>query len=371
MKDIKLAAPCLFGTESLVASDLRSMGFEEIETRNGRVLFMSDINGIIRSNICSRFCERIEILIGEFDALSFERLYEATKALPWEDWIDSDDAFPVTGWSINSKLHSIPDCQKIVKKAVVDRLRDVYGISWFEEQGSLKRINFSILKDKVSLMIDTSGVGLHKRGYRKNSNTAPIKETLAASLCALARLKDYHTLYDPFCGSGTILIEGTMLANNIMPGFRRTFACEKWVELDEKLWRDERSRALDLIKKDSDFSAVGSDISADCVELSIANAKKAGVFSKITVNQADIKDFKKVTQCGTLICNPPYGERMLDRKRAAEIYKTMGERFTDSKGWSFNIISPDEEFEAKYGTKARKKRKLYNGMIKCNYYSYF
>lgn len=371
MKELKLCTPCLFGTESLVAEDLKSMGFQQVTSNNGRVDFLSDWHGVARANINSRFSEKVEIVIAEFTATSFEELYENTVKLPWSDFILPEEKFPVTGWSINSTLHSIPDCQKIIKKAIVNSLRAKYGISWFEESGNLKRINFSILKDKVTLMIDTSGEGLHKRGYRRNSNEAPIKETLAASLCAIARLKHYHTLYDPFCGSGTILIEGAMLANNIAPGIRRTFTCESWREIPDSAWREERTRALDLVKRDTDFLAFGSDISKESVELTLANAKKVGLDNKFNLMVADFSKFNPSTERGTLITNPPYGERIADTKVASELIRLMGKKFESKRGWSYNIISPSEDFEKLFGRKADKRRKLYNGMIRCQYYSYF
>lgn len=371
MDKLKLRAPCLFGTESVVADELKLMGFSEVCSDNGRVDFIGEKKDIVRANICSRFSERIEIVVGEFSALSFEELFENVRALPWEIFISQKDRFPVTGKSVSSALHSVPDCQKIIKKAIVERLKSKYGISWFEESGPLKRVNFLILKNKVSVLIDTSGEGLHKRGYRENSNEAPIKETLAASLCALARLKHYHTLYDPFCGSGTILIEGAMYANNIMPGIKRTFTCESWEEIGKNIWSEERTRALDLVKKDTDFIAYGSDISSQCVDLTIANSGKAGVKSKIVVKTGDISDFRAYTDKGTLICNPPYGERMMSVKQAQDIIRVMGEKFISKRGWSYNIISPDEEFERVFGRRADKRRKLYNGMIRCQYYSYF
>ena len=368
---MKFCAPCLFGIEGLAANEFRIHGFENVQAENGRVLFEGDASMVPRANICSRFAERILIVVGQFRATSFDALFENVKALNWSTILPRNAAFPVTGWSLNSSLHSIPDCQKIIKKAVVDALEQSYHILWFEEDGPLYPIRFSILKDEVTVMVDTSGEGLHKRGYRAHSNEAPIKETLAAALCEIARLKHYHTLYDPFCGSGTILIEGAMLANNIMPGYRRGFISEQWDSIDKEFWQNERTRALDNIKHHTDFHAYGSDISKDAVELTHSNALHFGVRKYMTLSQADIKDFKPFTQKGTLITNPPYGERMMDVQAARELYKVMGELFEAQKGWSYNIISPDEEFEKIYGTVARKRRKLYNGMIKCTLYSYF
>ncbi|MBR2589851.1 MAG: class I SAM-dependent RNA methyltransferase [Clostridia bacterium] len=368
---MKFCAPCLFGTEGLLAEELRDMDCCNVLAENGRVLFEGDTAVIARANICSRIAERIMIVAGTFRAVSFDDLFEGVKAIHWSEYLPKNACFPVKGWSLNSALHSIPDCQKIIKKAVVDSMSRDYGIRWFSEDGPIFQIRFSILKDEVTLMIDTSGDGLHKRGYRAHSNEAPIKETLAAALCKIARVREYHTLYDPFCGSGTILIEGAMIANNIMPGYRRGFVSEQWDFIKKEDWQMERTRALDGIKHGTDFHAYGSDINPAAVELSHSNATHFGVRKFITLSQKDIKDFTAESEKGTLITNPPYGERMMDMKAARELYRTMGTLFEPKRGWSYNIISPDEEFEKIYGSKARKRRKLYNGMIKCTYYSYF
>lgn len=369
--NINFVIPCLLGVESLIADELRAMGAENVLAENGRVLFSGDEYMLARANINCRFAERIQVLVGSFEARSFEELFENTKALPWEEWIGKDDAFPVKGYSINSALFSVRDCQSIIKKAVVERLKSVYKVPWFSETGSLYQIQFSIMKDKVSLLIDTSGAGLHKRGYRLDANEAPLKETLAASLAYLARVRHYHTLYDPMCGSGTILIEGTMLAHNIAPGIKRNFSAEKWNNIPARVWQEERTRAEDLIKWDSDFVAYGSDIDSDTIEIAKLNAKRAGVSSKIKFSTADIRDFEKHSEKGTVICNPPYGERMLDIANANEIYKEMGKQFDKKRGWAYYIISPSEEFEKHFGRPADKRRKLYNGMIKCQLFMYF
>ena len=369
--NIRFVIPCLLGLESVIANELRSLEALNVTAENGRVLFEGDENLLARANICSRFAERIQILVGEFEARSFEELFQGVKALQWEEWIGARDAFPVKGYSINSKLFSVSDCQSIIKKAVVDRLGSVYGISWFDETGPVHQIQFSIMKDKVSLLLDTSGAGLHKRGYRPQANAAPIKETLAAALCDLARLRKYHTLYDPMCGSGTILIEGAMMVHNVAPGVNRNFSAERWDVIPDRVWLDERNRARDLESFDSDFIAYGSDIDASSVELAAANAAKAGVASKIRLEKRDIADFTPMSEKGTVICNPPYGERLLDIEQAQELYRIMGEKFIKKRGWAYYIISPSEEFEKEFGRKADKRRKLYNGMIKCQYYMYF
>lgn len=368
---IRCVVPCLLGLEGLIAQELRDMGALEVAAENGRVLFSGDANLLARANICCRFAERVQILVGAFPAKTFDELFEGTKALPWEAWIGRADAFPVKGYSINSALFSVSDCQSIIKKAVVERLKGAYHIPWFEETGPIHQIQFSIMKDEASLLLDTSGAGLHKRGYRLQANFAPLKETLAASLCSLAHLRDYHTLYDPMCGSGTILIEGAMMAQNIAPGVNRNFSAERWDVLPQSAWAQERERARDLVKRDMHFQAYGSDIDAGALELARANAERAGVSQKIAWKEADLKDFSPVTEKGTLICNPPYGERMLDLQQANELYRMMGEKFDKKHGWSYYIISPSEQFESLFGRRADKRRKLYNGMIKCQLYMYF
>lgn len=368
---IRCVVPCLLGLEGLIAQELRDMGAQEVAAENGRVFFSGDANLLARANICCRFAERIQILVGAFPAKTFDELFEGTRALPWEAWIGREDAFPVKGYSINSALFSVSDCQSIIKKAVVERLKGAYHIPWFEETGPIHQIQFSIMKDEVSLLLDTSGAGLHKRGYRLQANFAPLKETLAASLCSLAHLRDYHTLYDPMCGSGTILIEGAMMAQNIAPGVNRNFSAERWDVLPQSAWAQERERARDLVKRDVHFQAYGSDIDAGALELARANAERAGVLQDIAWKEADLKNFSPVTEKGTLICNPPYGERMLDLQQANELYRMMGEKFDRKRGWSYYIISPSEQFESLFGRRADKRRKLYNGMIKCQLYMYF
>ena len=369
--NINFVVPCLMGLESLIADELKEIGAENVKAENARVLFSGDEHILARANICLRHAERIQILIGSFKATSFEELFEETKKLAFEEWIGKDDSFPVKGYSLNSKLFSVRDCQAIIKKAVVERLKTKYKLPWFSETGVKYQIQFSILKDIVTIVIDTSGAGLHKRGYRLQSNDAPIKETLAASLCTLARIRDFHTLYDPMCGSGTIPIEGAMKAINMAPGLHRTFAAEEFSIIPKEVWAEERTRAMDLINYNCSFEAFGSDIDSGTIEIAKENARRAGVEKKVHFEVKDIKDFEKKSERGTIICNPPYGERLLDIKEANEIYKIMGELFVPERGWAYYVISPSEEFERIFGRKADKRRKLYNGMIKCQVYMYF
>lgn len=368
---LQMVAPCLLGLEGLVADELKKIEAENVFAENGRVFFEGNENILARSNINSRYSERILIVLDRFKAVTFEELFQGVKSLPWSEFIGSRDTFPVKGYSINSILHSVPDCQKIIKKAVVESLKEEYNTSWFEETGPVHQIQFSIMKDEVTVMLDTTGIGLHKRGYRTEANDAPIRETLAAALCSLSRLRHYHTLYDPFCGSGTILIEGAMTANNIAPGINRNFQCDRWGFIPENVWVNERERCHDEIKTDTDFIAFGGDIDSHALELTMNNAKRIKVDKFLRLEQRDIKNFNPSTDKGTLVTNPPYGERMLDIREAERLYRIMGDKFVSKYGWSYGIISPDEDFEKVFGRRADKRRKLYNGMIKCQYYMYF
>lgn len=371
MGNMRFCAPCLLGLEGLVAQELREMGCGDVAAENGRVLFSGGWEALARANLRSRYAERILVLMGEFEAHSFEELFQGVKALPWESLLPVDGEFPVSGASLNSQLHSVPDCQAIIKKAIVERLAGHYGISWFTEEGPLYRVRFRILKDKVSVMVDTSGPGLHKRGYRPASNQAPMKETLAAALVQLARVRPDGHFIDPFCGSGTLLIEAALTARRIAPGLRRRFTAESWAGSDRALWKQEREQAKALILPGEGFSAEGFDIDPAAVALTLENAQRAGVGAQVRAQQRDIGDFDGSAQYGCVVCNPPYGERLLDRQQAQGLCKAMGRVFIPKRGWSYGVITPEEGFEELFGRKADKRRKLYNGMIKCQFYQYF
>ena len=370
MSEYKLVIPCLLGIEGLVATELREMGAENVEPENGRVVFQGSPEMIARANLWSRYGERVLVQLGDFRALSFEELFQGVKRIPWERWIGRKDAFPVKGRSLSSKLASVPDCQSIVKKAVVERLKQVYGQSWFEETGSLHQIQFLILIYRVTVLLDTSGAGLHKRGYRANSTLAPIKETLAAAMVYLSRVRRDANFVDPLCGSGTILIEAAMYAMNLAPGMQRRFAAERWEQIPSSVWRTERERARDLVDRSVEFHARGYDIDGEAVQLTAENARKAGVGSRIQVQQRNVADFRPEEPYGCVVCNPPYGERLLDIRQAEELYGTLGKVFQPKHGWNYTIISPDETFESCFGRKAD-RRKLYNGMLKCQVYMYY
>lgn len=370
MNDLTFAAPCHFGLESVLAGELRRLDAENVSAADGRVTFSGDFSMLARANLCLRTAERVLILLGEFEARSFAELFDRTRELPFEEFIGRQDAFPVKGHSNKSQLHSVPDCQSIIKKAAVERLREKYGVGWFEETGPVHQIQFQILKDRVSVFLDTSGPGLHKRGYRRNSTEAPIKETLAAGILDVAGVRRDSILYDPFCGSGTFLIEGALKAMNIPAGITRRFAAQSWGCITAAVWQQERARGLDLVRRDAKFAAYGSDLDLAAVELALDNAHKAGVAQRIRIRTRDIREFKTVTDSGIVVTNPPYGERLLDQQAARELYRVMGQVFRGREGFSYAVISPDEEFEKNFGRRADKRRKLYNGMMKCQLFMY-
>ena len=368
---LEFVIPCLLGLESLVGDEIKKLGLSDVRVENGRVLCRGEARDIARLNINLRCGARVILVLHKFRATDFESLFQGVRAVHWEDWIPREGEFPVVGYSINSTLHSVPACQSIVKKAVVDRLSAAYGIAQFPETGRRYQVRFSIMKDEVTLMLDTSGVGLHKRGYRRESNAAPIKETLAAGIIDLARIRENDTVCDPFCGSGTLLIEAGLKALNIAPGLNRSFAAERLGFVSDKAWRAARSEAADAIKRDAKFRAFGYDIDGECISLTLSNAKKAAPQLNITAERRDIRDYAPPADELKIITNPPYGERMLEVEQAREIYRAMGERLLPLNGSQLYIITPDEEFENIFGQKADKNRKLYNGMMLCRLYSYF
>lgn len=370
-KPYKLCAPCLFGLESVLSGELKRLGFEDISVADGRVEFTADAEGIARANLNLRTAERVLIVLDSFRAVTFQQLIDGAEKIPFEEYIGKKDAFPVKGWSLNSQLHSVPDCQSIIKKAAVKRLSRKYGVAWLEESGPTIQIQFSINKDTVTIMLDTSGMALHKRGYRKVANLAPIRETLAAGILDIARIYPDTQLYDPFCGSGTFLIEAAYKAKNIAPGIYRRFAAEKWDCLPSKIWQKSREEAIEKIRKDIEFTAFGSDISQDSLEIAEANARRAGISGLIRLEKADVKNFTIPDRKSLVVTNPPYGERLMNGEDLTKLYQTMGNVFQPSQQTAYYIISSAEDFEQGFGRKANKKRKLYNGMLKCNLYQYF
>ncbi len=364
-------ATCLFGLEKFLGDEIEALGYKKIETIDGRVTFAGDESAVARFNVFSRYAERLYIKLGDFKATTFTELFDGTKELPFECFIGSEDAFPVTGSSLRSKLTSIPDCQSIIKKAIVEKLKESYRIDWFKETGTVYKIEFFINKDIATIMIETSGAPLHKRGYRPESNQAPLRETLAAAMVNIARLREDVLLCDPFCGSGTIAIEAAMLMTNRAPGLYRHFAAEQFDYLDESIWDKAKEEAKDLIKYNSAFEVFASDIDPKCVMLTKENAKRAGVFKHIKAFKQNALEIQKLDRRGSIICNPPYGERLMDKSQVEELYIKMGKAFSTLAPWQIYIISSVENFEQLYGRKADKIRKFYNGRLKCNYYQYF
>lgn len=371
MSHIELIAPTLFGIEAITARELRKLGYTDVTVENGRVSFTGDESAICKTNLWIRTAERILLKIGDFNATTFEELFEKTKALPWDKWIPENAAFPVKGYSLKSKLFSVPDCQSIVKKAIVEKLKSKYKKDWFAEDGPLYQVQFSIMKDKVTLMIDTSGEGLHKRGYRRDAMIAPLRETLASAMIMLSDWIYDRPLWDPFCGSGTIPIETALIGANIAPGLKRNFSFEKWPNIPKKLWLQAKEEALEEIKGDIQLNIRGSDIDKKAIELSKENAYKAGVDKYVHFEQGAFNDKETIDKYGCVVCNPPYGQRLGELKEVENLYREMGQTFSKLDTWSFYIITSHEDFERLYGKKSNKNRKLYNGMIKCYYYQYF
>lgn len=366
----ELTATCLFGLERLLGEEIEALGYDRTETIDGRVSFYGDEEAVAYANVFLRYAERVYIKLGDFDAESFDALFEGTRALPWENFIGRDDAFPVSGHSVKSALFSIPDCQKIVKKAIVSRLSDAYGISWFDESATTVRIEFFILRDRASLMIDTSGIPLHKRGYRPASGAAPIRETLAAAIASLARPRDNVLFWDPMCGSGTIAIEAAMLMRNIAPGRSRSFAAESYSFIPSSLWSLAREEAL-AAEVESDFEVFASDIDPEMVALAAENARRAGCDRNIRCFVEDARRISAPGRRGTVVTNPPYGERLSDPVAVEALYRELGAHLRSLAPWQVYVITSHPSFDKFFGRRADKVRKLYNGMIPCYFYQYF
>lgn len=368
-----LIATAAMGIEALVAREIKSLGFEDVVVENGRVLFKADEAGIVKANLWLRTADRVKLRVGEFKATSFDELFEKTKALPWHMFIPRNGQFPVSGKSHKSKLFSVSDCQAIVKKAIVDKLKTIQNIQgMLIEDGPLFRVEVSILKDIVTLTIDTTGrEGLHKRGYRVDQGEAPLKETLAASLVLLTNWNADLPFVDPFCGSGTIPIETALIGHNIAPGSFRSFASEDWHWIGKKRWNEARQEAEDLANYDQKLEIIGSDIDHRMINVSKANADEVGLSDSIAFKQMQVKDFTTKSEYGYVVTNPPYGERLNDRPYVEKLYSDMGNVFTKLDTWSVYLLTSHEGFEQFYGKPATKKRKLFNGFIKTDYYQYF
>ena len=370
MEPFELAVPTLFGLEGLAADELRRLGLKDVRAENGRVFCAAGPADIPRVNLNLRTGERVLLVLGRFYAADFDALYEKTRALPWEDVIPRDGAFPVKGHCVDAALHAVPACQSIINKAVADRLGRAYGLERLPETGPVYQIQFTILKDEVLLALDTSGAGLHKRGYRAVGVAAPLRETLAAAMVMLSRYRGKGPFRDPFCGSGTIAIEAALIAKNRAPGLLRSFAAQRWCWLDSGLWLQAAQEAMDR-EFDGDYDIWGGDIDPAAVDIARSNAAKADVEDLVRFEVADAARFSDAAPAGRIVTNPPYGERLLEKREAEGLYRSFGRAFRAlDGGWSAFVLSSHTEFERTFGRQADKRRKLYNGMIKCDLFQY-
>ena len=369
MSKFELIVPTLFGLEGLAGDELRRMNMENVRVEDRRVFFTGDETALAKANICLRTGERVMVVLAQFTAKSFEELFQGVYHANLEDYIPKNGQFPVKGHCLNSQLMSVPDCQAIIKKAASKRLGEKYGVSWLPETGVKFQLHFTILNDQVTLSLDTSGPGLHKRGYRAIGNDAPLHETLAAGMIILTRFRGREFLWDPFCGSGTIPIEAALIAKNRAPGLNRHFAAEEYPWVPKELWTQVKEEA-----KTKEFSGkyriLGSDNDPSCVSLAFANARKAGVSDIVDFKDGDATKLSLPTDEGILICNPPYGERMLEQHSAQRLYAALGRHLKFADGWKKYVITSEPEFEHYFGRRADKKRKFYNGKIKCDYYMF-
>lgn len=372
MKTFPIVLPCHFGLEAVLKREVYDMGYDIEKVEDGRVTFIGDADAVCRANIFLRTAERVLICVGKFKALTYDELFENVKACPWEEFIPRDGRFWVAkANTVNSRLYSPSDIQSIVKKAMVERMKPYYNTDWFEENGADYPVRVFINKDEVSVCLDTTGESLHKRGYRTQAGKAPISETLAAALILLTPWKGNRILVDPFCGSGTFLIEAAMIASNIAPGMNRTFTAEKWTNfIDRQLWYDAVSDARDMINDDINPDLQGYDIDGEVIKIAKENAKRAGVDKWIHFQQRPVSELSHKGSYGFIITNPPYGERLEEKENLPGIYREFGNRFKQLDTWSAYLITSYEDTEKYFGRKADKNRKIYNGMIKTFYYQY-
>ena len=371
MENYELIATTTFGIEGVVKRELINLGYKIIKTENGKVTFLSDKTGIAKANLWLRSADRVLLKVGEFKAVTFDELFDKTKELNWDEFIPVDGKFTVNGKSVKSKLFSISDCQAIVKKSIVENLKKKHNVSWFPETGAIYTVLISILKDVATLTIDTSGVALHKRGYRIKTVEAPLKETLAATLIMLSYWNKDRVLYDVFCGSGTIPIEAALIARNIAPGLSRDFASKHWPLIGEQIWKEETKKAYLAINHDTEIKIYASDISKKNLEAAIENAEEAGVDDCITFSNSDFRDINYKDDYGVIISNPPYGERLSEEQHVKKLYRDMGNIFNKLDTWSKYFFTSYDGFEEMYQKKADRQRKLYNGRIEARYYQYY
>lgn len=366
----QLIATAGFGLEAVVARELRQLGYTDTHVTDGRVAFTGPPEAVCRANLFLRSCGRVLLKVGSFFARDFGELFEGTRALPWSEWLPVDAAFPVRGRSIRSQLHSVPDCQSIVKKAVVEHLSAAYGRTWFDETGPQYAVEVSLLGDEATLTLDTSGAGLHKRGYRTRQGPAPLKETLAAGLVQLSFWRNGRPLIDPLCGTGTIPIEAALLGRHLAPGLCRSFAAEAWPQIPAKFWAEARQEARDLARPRLDLPVIGTDINPEALRLARYHAERAGVAGDVHLQQAALADLRTSRQYGCFICNPPYGERLGERCEIEALYRQMGRVFGKFETWSAYVLTAYRGFERLYGRRADRRRKLYNGRLECTYYQF-
>ena len=371
MKEYTLIATTTFGLEAVCKRELIALGFEVLKTENGKVTFKSDARGIAKANLWLRTADRVLIVMGEFKALTFDQLFDQTKALPWQSIIPKNGKFVVNGKSVKSKLFSISDSQRIVKKAIVENLKSAYKVDWLEETGADYTVQVSLLKDVATITIDTSGVALHKRGYRIKSVEAPLKETLAAALILLSYWNKDRVLYDMFCGSGTIPIEAAMIGRNIAPGLARDFASKEWEIIPKEVWKQVQKEAYQAIDYSSDITIYASDINERNLHIAKGNAIEAGVDDCIEFEVNDFADVEVKDDYGILISNPPYGERLSEQDKVKRLYRKLGKKLIPLKTWSTYYLTSYKEFEQAFGKQSDRKRKLYNGRIETWYYQYY
>ena len=371
MANIELIATAAFGLESIVARELKKLGYDNLVVENGKVTFSTDELGICRTNLWLRSSDRVLLKMGSFKARTFEELFQQTKALPWEEWLPEDANFPVQGKSIKSQLFSVSDCQAIVKKAIVERLKESYARSWFEETGPRYQIEVALLNDIVTLTIDTSGLGLHKRGYRQLAGQAPLKETLAAAMIQLSFWHENRALIDPFCGTGTIPIEAAFIAQNRAPGLKRSFAAEKWPRIPNALWQEAWQEALDLWNRNVPLHIYGSDIDPNALDLARTHAVEAGVSDVIHFHRLPVAEVRSRYKYGHMIANPPYGERLGDVSEIEGLYLELGETFNRLQNWSLHMLTTHQFPERLIGRRWDKSRKLYTGRLECHYFQFF
>jgi len=371
MAKYELIATTPMGMEAVLARELKDLGYIDQLVENGRVTFYGDELDICRANLWLRTAGRILVKMGEFEARTFDELFEGTKALDWANWIPKEAEFPVDGRSHKSQLSSVPACQGIVKKAIVDSLKQHYHTEWFPETGPRFVAEVTLLNDRATLTLDTTGAGLHKRGYRRTATEAPLRESLAAAMILLSRWRPERPLYDPFCGSGTIPIEAAMIGWNVAPGLRRTFSSESWPNVTRGMWQEAREEAYDLLKDDFPLEIYGSDIDRDAIQIAREALKNAGLSKEIKLKVLPVSEIEPVGDYGCIITNPPYGERIGTQPQVERVAKQLGVIARKLQTWSHFVITSDKTFESQFNRKADKKRKLFNGQIECTFYQYF